>query len=82
MDPSLRQKLKDAGISPPPPTPGPDLKDVLLENMAAATHCEGTGGKAYEACSTHGERCCIQAQDPGPLTQGPVPQKAEPSTED
>ena len=34
LDQALQQKLQDLGIQPPPPNPGPDLKDVLVENMA------------------------------------------------
>ena len=34
LEPALQGKLKDLSISPPPPTPEPDLKDVLVENMA------------------------------------------------
>lgn len=34
LEPALQQKLKDLGIAPPPPNPEPDLKDVLVENMA------------------------------------------------
>lgn len=34
LDSALQQRLQDLGIQPPPPSPGPDLKDVLLENMA------------------------------------------------
>ena len=34
LDPALQQRLQDLGIQPPPPSPGPDLKDVLVENMA------------------------------------------------
>ena len=34
LDPALQQKLQALGISPPPPSPGPDLKDILMENLA------------------------------------------------
>ena len=34
LDQTLQQRLQDLGIQPPPPSPGPDLKDVLVENMA------------------------------------------------
>ena len=31
---ALQDKLQELGISPPPPTPEPDLTEVLVENMA------------------------------------------------
>ena len=34
LDPGLQQKLTEIGISPPPPTPEPDLQDVLRDNLA------------------------------------------------
>ena len=34
LDPGLQQKLTEIGISPPPPSPEPDLQDVLRDNLA------------------------------------------------
>ena len=34
FDSALQQKLTEIGISPPPPSPEPDLQDVLRDNLA------------------------------------------------
>lgn len=34
LDPGLQQKLTEIGITPPPPSPELDLKDVLRDNLA------------------------------------------------